>query len=126
MLLQVIAWILQALLAGFFVFHSVMYVFAPEPLVAGMRAKGGWPPAIPVWFRRSIGVAELLGAIALVVPALTRIQPWLTPVAAACLAVLTLCATVYHLRRHEPPVPLPYLVMALAVTYLRWSVVPIS
>ena len=126
MIPQVIAWILQLLLAGFFVFHSILYLLAPEPLVAGMRARGQWPPAVPTWFRRVIGVAELLGAVALVVPALTRILPGLTPLAAAGLAALTLGATVYHLRRHEPPMPAPYLVMAVAVAYLRWAVVPIS
>jgi hypothetical protein len=47
MLLQVVAWSLQALLAAFFVFHSVLFLFAPERLVAGMRDQGRWPPAIP-------------------------------------------------------------------------------
>lgn len=126
MLFQIIVWVLQVLLAGFFVFHSVMYVFAPKPLVAGMQGRGQWPPAIPVWFRRFIGVAELLAAVALVGPGVVRVLFWLTPLAAACLVFVTLSATIYHLRRHEPPAPLPYLVMALAVAYLRWAVIPLS
>ena len=37
---------------------------------------------------RLLGVAEVLGAIGLVVPAVTGIAPYLTQVAAACLATL--------------------------------------
>ncbi|HLZ95793.1 MAG TPA: DoxX family protein [Candidatus Dormibacteraeota bacterium] len=125
MLLQVVAWSLQALLAAFFVFHAVMFLFAPEPLVARMRDQGRWPPAIPTWFRRFIGVAELLGAIALIGPAAARFLPWLTPLAAICLALVAVSATVYHLRRHEPPAPVPFAVLALAVFCLRWLVVPV-
>ena len=120
-----VAWILQALLALFFVFHFVYYAISPEALVRGPREQGQWPPAIPEWFRRFIGIAELFGAIGLVGPAATGILPWLTPLAALCLAFVTLSATVYHLRRREPPRPVVFMVLCLAVVYLRWRVVPI-
>ena len=123
---NVIAWILQGLLALVFVFHFVLYVISPEALTRSMRAQGRWPPAIPGWFRRFIGIAELLGAIGLVGPAATRILPWLTPVAAACLAFVTVSASVYHARRREPPFPaLPIAILCLVVVFLRWRVVPI-
>ena len=48
---------------------------------------------------RIIGVLEVLGAIGLVLPALTGILPWLVPTAAAALAVLMVAAAVFHLRR---------------------------
>jgi DoxX-like protein/transposase IS481 family protein len=48
---------------------------------------------------RSIGALELLAAIGLIVPAATGILPWLTPVAASCLAILMALAAVFHLRR---------------------------
>lgn len=35
-----------------------------------------------------MGGLEALGAIGLMVPAATGVQPWLTPVAASCLAIL--------------------------------------
>lgn len=122
---NVIAWVLQALLALVFVFHFVLYAISPERLTRGMREQGQWPPAIPEGFRRFIGVAELLGAIGLVGPAATRILPWLTPVAAACLAFVTLSAGVYHLRRREPPLVLVVMILCLVVVFLRWRVVPI-
>jgi len=123
---NLVAWILQGLLALFFVFHFVLYVISPEVLVRGPREQGQWPPAIPGWFRRFIGIAELFGAIGLVGPAASRILPWLTPLAALCLAFVTVSATVYHVRRREPPIiALLLMVPCLAVAYLRWRVVPI-
>ena len=51
---------------------------------------------------RFIGVAELLGALGLVVPAVTGVAAILTPLAAAGLAVVMLLAALTHLRRREP------------------------
>ena len=39
------------------------------------------------------------GAIGLILPAALDILPWLTPVAAFCLAALMLLAAIYHARR---------------------------
>jgi hypothetical protein len=46
---------------------------------------------------RFIGVAEVLGAIGLILPGLLRIRPDLTPLATAGLAVLMIGATVITL-----------------------------
>jgi uncharacterized membrane protein YphA (DoxX/SURF4 family) len=124
--MNVIAWILQVLLAILFVFHGILYLAGPEPLVARMRQQGGWPPSIPTGFRRFIGGAEILGAIALIGPSLIHVLPWLTPLAALLLAFVTASASVYHVRRHEPPIPLVVTVLCLVVVYLRWVVVPIT
>jgi hypothetical protein len=50
---------------------------------------------------RFIGTAEILGGIGLIVPALTHIQPWLTPLAASGLAVLMILAVAFHIVRSE-------------------------
>jgi hypothetical protein len=50
---------------------------------------------------RVIGLLEIAGAVGLVVPAVTGILPWLTPLAAACLAVTMVGAAALHLRRGE-------------------------
>ena len=124
--MNVVAWILQVLLGVVFLFHGVMYLFAPEALVSRMREQGGWPPSIPTGFRMFIGAAEIAGAIALVGPPLIHVLPWLTPLAALALAFVTGSASVYHVRRREPPLPLVFMVLALTVAYLRWVVVPVS
>lgn len=61
----------------------------------------GWITVVPPWMVRFIGVAELLGGIALLVPALTGIDPWLTPLAAAALALVMLFALIFHVVRGE-------------------------
>jgi hypothetical protein len=77
---------------------------------------------------RFIGVAEVLGGLGLILPAATRILPWLTPVAAAGLALDMLLATLVHLVRGEVGlvvVPLLLGLLAALVAYGRWRVVPI-
>ncbi len=48
-----------------------------------------------------IAVAELLGAVGLVLPLATGIQPVLAPVAASGLLIILIGAVITHLRRRE-------------------------
>ena len=75
---------------------------------------------------RLVGVLELLGAVGLVLPALTGVLPWLTTLAAAGLALILLGATLVHVRRGENgviPVIAVLMVLALFVAYGRFFVV---
>jgi uncharacterized membrane protein YphA (DoxX/SURF4 family) len=126
---NVLAWVLQGVLALVFLFHGVLYSLAPEPLVRNMREQGGWPPSIPAWFRVFIGVAEILAAIGLILPSVTRVLPGLTPLAAGGLVVVMAGAIVYHARRGEYPMVagVAVLLVLVALTgFLRWMTVPIS
>lgn len=83
-------WVLQALLAALYLFSGVMkFVMPMEQMTKGSN--------LPGWFFLFIGVAEILGAIGLVIPALLRIAPWLTPLAACGLVVIMIGATVLTL-----------------------------
>ena len=124
--MNIVAWILQVLIALVFAFHFVVYAISPEALTRQMRAQGQWPPAISEGFRRFIGIAELAGALGLILPAVTHILTWLVPLAAFGLAIVTISGTVYHLRRKEFPFPAILAVLCLVLVYLRWQVVPLS
>lgn len=50
-----------------------------------------------------MNIAELLGAVGLILPRLVGIAPLLTPIAAACLFVVLLGALVMKRRLHESP-----------------------
>lgn len=50
---------------------------------------------------RFIGSCEVLGALGIVLPALTDIRPRLTPLAAAALGLVMVLATAYHATRSE-------------------------
>jgi hypothetical protein len=78
------------------------------------------------WF---IGLCEIAGALALVLPGLLRTATWLTPLAAACLVALTICAAVAQLMGGAPGNAVFALVMGLiaaAVAYGRWRLAPLG
>jgi hypothetical protein len=60
------------------------------------------PIALPQGFVWFVGTCEVLGALGLILPGLTRVQPRLTVLAAACLTALTVCACVYQILGGQP------------------------
>jgi tellurite resistance protein TehA-like permease len=70
-----VLWIIQTLLALLFLFTGGVKLVLPLEVLTEQSP-------LPGWFVRFIGVAEVLGAIGLILPGLLRIQPGLTPLAA--------------------------------------------
>jgi hypothetical protein len=62
----------------------------------------GWVHAIPEAHIKLLGLAEVLGAIGLVAPMATGIAPFMTRVAAVCLAAAMAGAVATHMMRREP------------------------
>ena len=114
-------WTVQGLLALVFLFSGGMKLVMPiEEMTKEI--------ALPGAFLRFIGVAEVLGAIGLVLPALLRIRPGLTPLAAAGLVVIMIGAVVITLSIGGGVTALiPLVVGGLAafVAYGRWRLAPI-
>src|SRR5258706_15384255 len=84
--MNVALWIVQGLLAALFLFAGGAKLVLPLDQMTG-------PVALPGWFLRFIGVAEVLGAFGLVLPGLLRIRPGLTPLAAAGVWIIFVGAT---------------------------------
>jgi putative oxidoreductase len=121
--MNITLWILQVLLAAVFAAHGWMLVSPPPELLEIMNEQLGVP------FRLFLGVAEIAGAIGVVLPALARRLPGLTPLAAACLAFVVASATVLHLARSEYSSAVTTLIlflMAAFVAYGRWRLRPIA
>ena len=115
-------WIVQGLLAAIFLFSGVMKLVLPLEKMAG-------PVDFPGWFLRFIGVAETLGGIGLILPALLRIKPGLTPLAAAGLIIIMIGAVAITLPSMGlGPALLPLVVGLLAafVAYGRWRLAPLT
>jgi hypothetical protein len=93
---DVALWILQAVLALFFVFANG----APKLLLPVERLN--LPIDLPQAFIWFIGTAEVLGGLGLVLPGLLRRSMGLTPLAATGLALVTVGATVYQLAAGQP------------------------
>jgi len=84
-----------------------------------------WAQESPAGFVRFVGTAELLGALGLVLPMLTGILPWLTPLAAIGLALIQLLAIVtVHVPKREYkvlPINVILLLLAVFVAVGRWD-----
>ncbi|HEX7069209.1 MAG TPA: DoxX family protein [Rhodothermales bacterium] len=113
---NMLLWSCQVLLAAIFLFAGGMKLVLPLEALAG-------PVALPGWFIRFIGVAEVLGAVGLILPELLRIRRVLTPLAAAGLAIIMVGATAITAFTGEVQlavIPATVGVFAGIVTCGRW------
>src|SRR5262245_12383805 len=120
--LNVALWIVQGLLAALFLFAGSTKLILPIDVLMSMGSPN--QIALPGSFIRFIGVAEVLGAIGVVLPRLLRIRPGLTPLAATGLVIIMIGATSLTWVADGPaPASFPMVVGLLAgfVTYGRSS-----
>lgn len=120
--MNVVLWILQALLALVFLAHGLMFLMPPPEIAAQMNAN------LPRWFTLFLGGAEVAAGIGLVVPGVTRIRPVLVPAAALGTGIVLVAATIYHVMRNEmssAAITTVLLVMAIVVAHGRLRLAPI-
>lgn len=121
--MNILLWILQCLLALLFIFSgSMKFVMS----VAQMNEQA--PVFLPGIFLHFIGVCEILGGIGLILPSALRIEPRLTPLAAAGLAIITAGATVITLKgpmKVMALLPLVTCLLCLFVAWGRWHIAPV-
>jgi hypothetical protein len=113
-------WTVQVLLAALFLFAGGMKLAAPAAALAQMSP-------LPVAFMKFIGVAEVAGALGLILPWALRIRPALTPLAATGLVIIMVGATVATLVTGPAAAAvLPALLSVLAafVARSRWQHAP--
>jgi len=116
--LTIALWAAQLLLAFMFGFAGVLKSTSPIPQLAQMIP---WAGDVPVGLVRFIGISELSGAIGLVLPAATRILPWLTPLAGTGLTVVMLLASAFHISRGElQNVPINVILGSIAA-FIAWG-----
>lgn len=121
-------WVVQVLLAVVYLMAGGMKLTQP---MDGLAAMGmSYATDLPEALTRFVGAMEVLGAIGLILPALTRILPWLTTLAAAGLSLVQVAAIVLHATRGETAVTLPanlvLLALALFVVWGRLRKAPIT
>ena len=84
-------WVVQGMLAALFLFAGAMKFIMPIEAMQG-------PIALPGWFLRFIGVAEIAGALGLVLPGALSIARAMTPLAATGLVTIMSGAVVLTLE----------------------------
>ncbi len=92
-------WITQSFLAFIFMYSGWMKSTQTEQRLVAIGQTG--VQNLPLPLIRFIGITEILGAVGLIVPWLSQINPILTPVAALCLGLIMVPAAVIHYRRQE-------------------------
>ena len=119
-------WVLQLLLGFFFagsgfgkvlLYDASLYAQAPEAVA--------WYAAVPQPLIVFIGVCEVLGGIGLILPAMTKVKPKLTPISAACLTLTMLLAAGFHVVRQEYALVPANLVLggiAAVIAVGRWKI----
>ncbi|WP_227377446.1 DoxX family protein [Haladaptatus halobius] len=116
-------WVVQGLLALVFLSAGGVKLITPlEILLAQM------PIPLQGLFVQFIGVAEVLGAIGLILPGLLHVREGLTPLAAAGLVIIMTGATVLTLIAGGGVLALyPFVIGLLAafVAYGRWQFRPL-
>src|SRR2546426_1291006 len=120
--MNIALWIIQVLLALLFLFAGGMKFVMP---IAEMTKQ----VALPGLFLRFLGVAEVLGALGLILPGLLRVRPGLTPLAAAGLAIIMIGATaITASSMGVAPALMPLVtgILAAFVAYGRWRLAPLS
>jgi hypothetical protein len=120
--MDVFAWVVQAMLAIVFLAHGLLYLF-PSPAVQENQKR----LPFSVGFMRFIYAAEVLAAPGLILPTLTGILSWLTPMAAVGLLPIMGGAVVFHLSRREITSAIFaafLLALAAFVALVRWSAFP--
>lgn len=106
-------WIAQGILAALFLFAGGMKLVMPA---AALAAQSHLPGA----FMKFIGIAEVLGALGLVLPGIFHVRERLTSFAAAGLVIIMIGAVVTTIVLGQPGAIVPALVGLLAA-YVAWG-----
>jgi uncharacterized membrane protein YphA (DoxX/SURF4 family) len=116
--MNVFLWILQVVLALMFAMAGVQKATQPkDKLVTRLP----WVADFSQGTVRFIGLAELAGALGLILPAATGIAPVLTPLAAVGLAVIMVLAAITHARRKEPGAIAFNAVLFVVAVVIAWG-----
>ena len=114
-------WIAQGLLAAMYLMAGIIKTFQ----TAKAKEQMPWAKERSDGFVRFVGTSELLGALGLILPLVTGILPWLTPLAAIGLIIIQLLAIfTEHLPKKEYnviPINVVLLALAVFVVFGRWT-----
>jgi uncharacterized membrane protein YphA (DoxX/SURF4 family) len=112
-------WIAASVLAVVFAGSGLMKQFVPkEKLVTSGQ---GWAEDFSPTNIRLIGLAEILGAIGVILPAAVHIAPILVPLAATGLVLVMAGATIVHARRSEPVNIVVNVVLIALAVFVAWG-----
>ena len=116
--LRVTLWVLQVALGLFFMMAGYSHALAPFDEVVQQAI---WMRDVPRALSLFIGYAEMAGGLGLILPAATRIAPWLTPLAALGLCTIMILAIPFHVVRREASVIWMHALLAGLALFVAWG-----
>jgi uncharacterized membrane protein len=117
--MNVVVWIVTVLLTLAFLGAGFMKITGKrEQLLERMP----WVADFTQTQVKGIGAVEVLGALGLVLPAITGIAPVLVPLAATGLTITMVIAAVVHIRRGDgAAAAIPSIVLGLLSAFVAWA-----
>jgi len=122
--MNAVLWTTQVLWGAFFSFTGFGKIMCYRPDVWNhtLHQPVPWFSAVPQGLFVFIGVCEFLGGVGLILPAMTRVKPKLTPLAAFGLTLVMILAAVFHIVRGEYRFFLPLnLVLAAGAAFIAFG-----
>ena len=121
--MNIVLWILQGLLAVLFLMVGFMKASkSKEEVKEAGGERMAWVEDVTDSNLRLIGILELLAGIGLILPQLTGILPWLTPLAAGGLVLTMIGAISLHVRRGDgAPLIIGNIVLLLLAAFVAYG-----
>lgn len=116
--LNIALWVAQVLLAAMFLMAGIMKATQP---IEQLGTSLPWVNDVSSGLVRFIGISELLGGIGLLLPALLRIKPMLTPLAALGIFTIMVFAFVYHITKGEYEALGFNVILAAIAFFIAWG-----
>ena len=116
--LHISLWVVQGLLAVLFGLTGTMKIITHY---AELALQMPWVNAVPTFVPMLAGIAEIAGALGLIIPAALRIKPVLTPLAAVGLVFVMVAAAVLHISRGEFDMVATTLILAGLAAFVAWG-----
>ncbi|QYN33786.1 DoxX family protein [Pseudonocardia sp. DSM 110487] len=118
--MNIVLWILAALLAVAFLVAGGMKLAQPKEKLAA-SPNMAWAQDFSPGMLKTIGALEVLAAIGLILPAVLGIVPVLVPLAAVGLILLMAGAAITHARRGESRAIAANVVLIVLAAVVAWG-----
>lgn len=116
--MNIALWIVQVLLALAFLAAGSMKATQP---IGTLKKRMSWVGHTTPTIVRVVGILEILGAIGLILPAVTGILPWLVPIAALGLVLTMLGAIIVHIGLKENTQSMAPLILLLLAAFIAFG-----
>ena len=123
--IHISAWVAQIILSASLIWAGGVKLFQP---IGQLKTMWPWTGEVSPMFVKMTGIIDLLGALGLLLPALLRIKPVLTPVAALGIVLLMIVAGAFHILRGESEqigVNIAFGIIAGFIAFARFRIAPI-